>query len=60
MLLIAAETMLESANWQELIWRIVMKGPLKARFAAVRIRIADGRSQRIWDKRQQRLPGEET
>src|SRR5919198_1532333 len=32
---------------------------LKARFAAVRVRIADGSPQRIRDKGQQHLPGEE-
>jgi SRSO17 transposase len=32
---------------------------LKARFAAVRVRIADGPPQRIKDKGQQHLPGEE-
>src|SRR6516225_1187539 len=35
------------------------KGKLKARFAAVRVRIADGPPQRIRDKGQQHLPGEE-
>ena len=34
-------------------------GKLKARFAAVRIRIADGPPQRIRDKGQQHLPGDE-
>ena len=35
------------------------KGKLKARFAAVRVRVADGPPQRIWDKGQQHLPGDE-
>lgn len=35
------------------------KGPLKARFAAVRIKVADGPPQRIGDMGQQHLPGEE-
>src|SRR6266540_3327784 len=35
------------------------KGKLKARFAAVRVRVADGPPQRIRDKGQQHLPGEE-
>jgi SRSO17 transposase len=34
-------------------------GRLKARFASVRVRIADGPPQRIKDKGQQHLPGEE-
>jgi hypothetical protein len=33
------------------------KGKLKARFAAVRVRVADGPPQRIRDKGQQHLPG---
>ena len=40
-------------------WRTGTKGKLKARFAAVRVRIADGPPQRIRDKGQQHLPGEE-
>src|ERR1700732_1161715 len=39
--------------------RSVTKGKLKARFAAVRVRVADGPPQRIRDKGQQHLPGEE-
>src|SRR5262249_20234281 len=35
------------------------KGKLKARFAAVRVRVADGLPQRIRDKGQQHLPGDE-
>jgi len=35
------------------------KGKLKARFAAVRVRVADGPPQRIRDKGQQHLPGDE-
>ncbi|SPP97117.1 protein of unknown function [Bradyrhizobium vignae] len=35
------------------------KGRLKAQFAAVRVRTADGPPQRIWDKGQQHLPGDE-
>src|SRR6266536_2557368 len=35
------------------------KGRLKARFAAVRVHAADAPPQRIWDKGQQHLPGDE-
>ena len=56
---IAAEQMLASAKWKTVSWRSGTKGRLKARFAAVRVRIADGPPQRIWDKGQQHLPGEE-
>jgi SRSO17 transposase len=54
-----AEDMLAKARWREVSWRTGTKGQLKARFAAVRIRIADGPPQRIWDKGQQHLPGDE-
>jgi SRSO17 transposase len=54
-----AEDMLANARWREVSWRAGTKGRLKARFAAVRVRIADGSPQRIWDKGQQHLPGDE-
>ena len=56
---IAAEDMLAAAKWRTVSWRSGTKGRLKARFAAVRVRIADGPPQRIWDKGQQHLPGDE-
>jgi SRSO17 transposase len=56
---IAAEDMLASAKWKIVSWRSGTKGRLKARFAAVRVRTADGPPQRIWDKGQQHLPGDE-
>jgi SRSO17 transposase len=56
---IAAEDMLANAKWQNVSWRTGTKGKLKARFAAVRVRIADGPPQRIRDKGRQHLPGEE-
>ena len=40
-------------------WRNGTKGRLKARFAAVRVRTADGPPQRIWDMGQQHMPGDE-
>src|SRR5437016_10651506 len=51
--------MLAKAKWQTVTWRHGTKGKLKARFAALRVRIADGPPQRIRDKGQQHLPGEE-
>jgi SRSO17 transposase len=54
-----AEEMLAAARWRSVIWRQGTKGALKARFAAVRTRVADGPPQRIGDKGQQHLPGEE-
>ncbi len=55
----AAEDMLVNAKWQNISWRTGTKGKLKARFAAVRVRIADGSPQRIRDKGHQHLPGDE-
>jgi SRSO17 transposase len=56
---VAAEAVLAVARWRKLSWRHGTKGPLSARFAACRIRIADGPPQRIHDKGQQHMPGEE-
>ena len=54
---IAAEDMLADARWQNISWRAVTKGKLKARFAASAC--ADGPPQRIRDKGQQHLPADE-
>ena len=56
---IPAEDMLANAKWHTIGWRTGTKGKLKARFAAVRVRVADGPAQRIRDKGQQHLPGDE-
>jgi SRSO17 transposase len=56
---IPAEDMLANAKWRTICWRTGTKGKLKARFAAVRVRVADGPPQRIRDKGQQHLPGDE-
>lgn len=56
---LSAEKTLATASWRTLSWRRGTKGPLKARFAAVRVRVADGPPQRIGDMGQQHLPGEE-
>ena len=56
---IPAEDMLANAQWHTISWRTGTKGKLKARFAAVRVRVADGPPQRIRDKGQQHLPGDE-
>ena len=47
------------SQWQTVSWRTGTKGKLKARFAAVRVCTADGPPQRIRDKGQQHLPGDE-
>jgi SRSO17 transposase len=54
-----AEDMLGKAQWRKISWRLGTKGKLKARFAALRVRVADGPTQRIRDKGEQHLPGEE-
>jgi SRSO17 transposase len=56
---IPAEEMLTKARWHTISWRTGTKGKLKARFAAIRVRVADGPPQRIRDKGQQHLPGDE-
>jgi SRSO17 transposase len=56
---IAAEDMLANTKWHTISRRTGTKGKLKARFAAVRVRVADGPPQRIGDKGQQHLPGDE-
>jgi SRSO17 transposase len=56
---VAAEDMLGEAKWRMLSWRKGTKGPLRARFAAIRVRVADGPPQRIGDKGMQHMPGEE-
>jgi len=54
---IPAEDMLANAKWRTISWRTGTKG--KPRFAAVRVRVADGPPQRIRDKGQQHLPGDD-
>ncbi len=51
--------MLEEGNWRQISWRRGTKGRLKARFAAMRVRIADGAPQRIGTAGAQHMPGEE-
>lgn len=56
---ISAKAMLEMAKWRKVSWRRGTKGPLVSRFAAIRVRVADGPPQRIRDMGGQHLPGEE-
>lgn len=56
---IAAHTILEGARWRQVSWRRGTKGRLSARFAAMRVRIADGPPQRIGSMGAQHMPGEE-
>jgi SRSO17 transposase len=53
------QSMLEEASWRMLSWRRGTKGRLQARFAARRVRVADGPPQRIGAMGAQHLPGEE-
>lgn len=55
----AAEAVLSEAAWRCVGWRRGTKGRLSARFAAVRVRVADGPSQRIGSRGAQHMPGEE-
>lgn len=56
---VAAHTMLETVKWRQVSWRRGTKGRLVARFAAMRVRIADGAPQRIGASGAQHMPGEE-
>src|SRR6202007_3344589 len=46
---IDAQATLEHARWKKISWRRGTKGRLAARFAALRVRAADGPTQRIHD-----------
>lgn len=56
---IAAQAMLTGASWRSISWRRGTKGRLSARFAAMRVRVADGPPQRIRDMGSQHMPGAE-
>jgi SRSO17 transposase len=56
---VAAEAMLAQARWRTITWRQGRKGPLKAAFAARRVRVADGPAVRMGRRTGQHLPGEE-
>lgn len=48
------DELLATARWQSVSWRTGTRGPLRAQFAAVRVRVADG----IQASKGQHLPGE--
>jgi SRSO17 transposase len=61
---IAAEAMLAKASWRQVSWRQVTwrrgtKGPLRAKFAAMRVRAADGPEVRLQGRTGQHRPGDE-
>ncbi len=57
---LSARATLDAEKWCQVSWRRGTKGKLSARFAAVRVRVADGPPQRIHDMGAQNLPGQET
>jgi len=56
---VAVETVLDAVPWRAVSWRRGTKGRLTARFAAIRVRTADGPTQRIGTMGNQHLPGED-
>jgi SRSO17 transposase len=56
---VAAEAMLAKSSWQRITWRRGTKGPLRAKFAAMRVRVADGPAVRLQGLTGQHLPGDE-
>jgi SRSO17 transposase len=56
---VAAEAMLAKSSWQRITWRRGTKGPLRAKFAARRVRVADGPEVRLQGRTGQHLPGDE-
>lgn len=56
---VSAEAMLAGEKWRKVIWRRGTKGRLSCRFAARRVRLADGHKHRMLDNRMQCMPGDE-
>jgi SRSO17 transposase len=56
---VSAEAMLAGTSWRSVSWRRGTKGRLSARFAAVRMRVADGPPQHIRDMGAQHMLGDE-
>ena len=56
---VPAETMLAGEKWRKVSWRRGTKGRLSCRFAARRVRLADGHKHRMLDNRMQCMPGDE-
>lgn len=51
--------MLDEVTWRSITWRQGTKGALKAEFASLRVRVADGPEVRIGRRAGQHLPGDE-
>lgn len=56
---ISAEKMLTEEKWKKISWRRGTKGKLACKFAACRVRVADGHRHRMSDGRVQAMPSEE-
>lgn len=56
---VSAENMLANEKWKKISWRRGTKGKLSCRFAARRVRVADGHRHRMRDGRVQAMPGGE-
>ena len=56
---LSAEAMLDEQRWRTLSWRRGTRGALKAEFAALRVRVADGPPARLHGRNNQHMPGEE-
>jgi len=56
---VSAEMMLDGEKWRKVSWRRGSKGRLSCRFAARRVRLADGHKHRMLDNRMQCMPGDE-
>ncbi len=56
---VSAANMLAEGKWKKISWRRGTKGKLSCRFAACRVRVADGHRHRMKDGRVQAMPGGE-
>ena len=56
---LAAQDMLDLQKWRTVTWRRGTKGPLRASFAAARVRVADGTPTRAGERSHQHLPADE-
>ncbi|ALC10642.1 transposase [Sphingopyxis sp. 113P3] len=56
---VSAEKMLGEEKWKKISWRRGTKGKLTCKFAACRVRVADGHRHRMSDGRVQAMPSEE-
>ena len=51
--------MLAKASWRQVTWRRGTKEPLRVKFAAARVRVADGPAVYLCGQANQHLPGDE-